>query len=285
MACKAIPEADPELGDALVSTLRDFDMADEDLAFRLRSIERQLYTTLDVEANDESKRSVAPSVLTVEDVDHYDQRPDADPSTALRVATAGTSPFDITLHGTIPPEPDQRPLEPFSPDHYDREFLTEPDCWAEQDCESLGTFQELTKKNGITQSVTYEFFKDFRWVDIHADLRGEEPRWVMFARSWNPDSYVSGGGDMTLIQSYTIEYWFPRDGRGFRWETAELEEGQEMGTADSDGSGTLRLLSLWTEQDLSLAVSEGTERGTIRWGQERNFKAHDAWLEETYGAP
>jgi hypothetical protein len=58
-----------------------------------------------------------------------------------------------------------------------------------------------------------------------------------------------------------------------------------MGTADSDGSGTLRLLSLWTEQDLSLAVSEGTERGTIRWGQERNFKAHDAWLEETYGAP
>jgi hypothetical protein len=171
---------------------------------------------------------------------------------------------------------DQKPVEPQSPDHYERHFLEGRDCWEGRGCAVLKTHQDVTKKNALLE-VPYEFFKDFRWVDMNAGLQGAEPRWAYVAKSWNPDSFTGVRGNNTLIQSYTVEFWFPRDGRGFLWEEEEdFEQGDLV--EDSDGAGALRLLSLWTETDLSIAAGDDIVMGTIRYGIEQNFEAVEDFL-------
>lgn len=273
-ACKKLPEADPELSDALRQIMRDFDLPDEEVAPLLRAIERQTYLTMDVVSRDEVVRSAAPDPLELEDVQHYEERPDEDPATATAVAVSGVSPHDIDAHAIIPLMKDQTIVEPQSPEHYERRWLAGEDCWGDRECLWLQTDQDLTKKGILTiPAVTYAFFKDFRWINIG---EGREERWAYYARSWNPDRFESG--NYALVQSYTVEFWFPRDGGGFLWADHELEPEQEVFEGDSAGGGTLRLLTLWTET--SLDVAEATERGTIRWGINQNFKAHDDWLDE-----
>jgi hypothetical protein len=98
---------------------------------------------------------------------------------------------------------------------------------------------------------------------------------MIAARSWNPEEYASENEKNFLYQSFTLELWYPRDGRGFGWD-----EAPEGDYGDSSGGGTLRFLVLWTEQDFAIASGEDTVLGTIRWGMDRNMSAHDDWLEE-----
>ncbi len=283
LGCKALPEADPELSTALVQALRNFDLPDEDMAPSLRAIERQLYLRLELDSRDEAKRAVGPEPITDLDVAALEPRPDRDLADATAVATATLSAFGIEQHATIPPMEDQRPVEPQSPEHYERTWLEGRECWEERGCDWMVTFQELTKEYGLNIAITYEFHKDFRWVDMNADQSGALPRYAYIARSWTPQTYSSDNNKNHILQSYTLELWLPRDGGGFLWETHVLEEGEEAREVDSDGEGTLRLLSLWTESDMSLAVSEEIEVGTIRWGMNQNFKAVEAFLDEQFG--
>jgi hypothetical protein len=49
---------------------------------------------------------------------------------------------------------------------------------------------------------------------------------------------------------------------------------------DSEGAGVLRLLSLWTETELSLPAGEELVMGTIRFGIQQNFDATEDFLRE-----
>jgi hypothetical protein len=274
-ACKALPDAEEAYSDALVTAFRDLHADEEAVAATLRSVERQTYQLVDVVAPDVAARAVGPAPLTEADVADL-ERPDVDPGQALAVAVAGVSPFAIEAHATIPTLEDQRPVEPQSPDHYERTFLDGRECWEDRGCPVLKTHQELTKKNLLLE-VPYEFFKDFRWIDLAAGTDEEEPRWAYIAKSWNPDSFEGEGGKNTLVQSYTVEFWIPRDGRGFRWDDPEVEP-VEGRAEDSTGGGVLRLLCLWTETDLSIAASDELTIGTIRWGIDQNYEAVDEFL-------
>ncbi len=283
-ACRPTPEADEGLDDALVTAFRDMLDPDEvHVAAVLRNLEARIYRGMDPGGRNLEVRSTSPSQLTEEDVARTVRRPDRDPSLTLSVAVGGLSPFTVEQHAFIPTMDDQKPVEPGSPDFYERTFLSDKTCWGEEGCEVLATFQDLTKDYPLgIPPITYAFFKDFRWVDMNAGLPDAEPRMAFVGSSYNDDTYSSENGKNTLWQSYTVELWIPRDGRGFRWEDFEPSEGDEQPEVDwetdSDGEGTLRLLCLWSEADVGPATTETIEKGTIRWGADQNFQAQDDFL-------
>lgn len=286
--CKALVPADEGFNDAMVTTYRFFDAEDADLAPALRNLEAQIYRTLAVEDKDVAKRAVEPSRLSADDVAGLKDIPDRDPADCLAVSTGFLSTFPIDDHARIPLLEDQRVVEPQSPDHYDRRFDEGQECWGDRDCMWLNTFQNLTKSYSLLGEVEYDFYKDFRWVDLNADKPARDPRWAFIARSWNPGSYSRDGDPseddgLVLWQSYTLELWMPRDGGGFLWSEEETTPEDRTDPADSSGGGALRLLTLWTETKLPIAADTKTEVGTIRWGSNQNFEAHEGWLEENPG--
>lgn len=281
MACRPSDTAPEAFDNPLIGAYRTFAEDDDVFAEQLRQLEAQIYGTMEVASSDLTKRSLLPGLLVDEDVADLEPRPDRDLSGCLAVALAYGSPHDLAAHATLPLVADQRPLEPASPDHFDREFLEGQDCWGDRSCTWLRTYQDLTKVYtlGIVPPITYAFYKDFRWVDLAAGLEDEAPRWAFVAKSWNDDSYSSENEKNWLYQSYTLEIWLPRDGRGFTFEGAGTEPVSDDAT-DSSAGGTLRFLSLWTENEIAASDNDSTEIGTIRWGMDRNMAAHDDYLDD-----
>lgn len=266
LACRRdSPAANPKFNDAIHQSFVGFRGPEADLAFALRAIEDEL-GKLDIDSRDILDRSVEPEPLSEEDVADL-KHPARDPSAALPIAVAGASAFDPEDAVRIQMLPDQTPVEPYSPNKFDRTFLEGGDCWPDRSCDWLLTFNDLVKDNFIME-VPYEFKKDFRWVDLNlpdpADVpEGEEavndgsPRWAFLAQSWQEESFTGNGGDNTLLASYTVETWIPRP-----------------------GGGTIRLQALWSETDLGVSASDDMIIGTARAGIDTNFQAQEKWLEE-----
>jgi hypothetical protein len=266
-ACrKDSPPANPKFNDAIHQSFVGFRGPEADLAFALRALQAQL-EALPLGEPNVVDRSVTPEPLTVEDVAGLERPEDLDPADALPIAVAGLSAFGPDDAAVVQLLPDQRPVEPYSPDKFDRIFLEGGDCWLDRGCEWLLTLNDLVKKN-LVMEVPYEFLKDFRWVDLNlpdpADVpEGEEavnegePRWAIVAQSWQAESFTGDNGGTTLAQSFTVEVWLPRD----------------------DG-GTTRMNALWSDTELSIDVSDDTVIATARGGIDRNFQAQEEWLEE-----
>jgi hypothetical protein len=274
-ACRPSDKIRTEFGAPIIEAYGRFEDEDAALAPVLFALEEQLYRSLEIDHKDTLKRSVIPPELTDAQVAGLEGAPDRDPGACIGMLVGFASSFSIEAHATLPLFADQRPLEPASPDHYDRTFLEGEDCWGDRSCLMLRTHQDLTKvyTAGFIPPIAYEFFKDFRWVDIGAE--DGSPRWVYTARTWNPGSFSSENGKNTLLQSYTLEVWYPRDGRGFRFaDTEEVPESQ----GDSDGGGVTRFQAVWSEQDIDLSNDPEMQAGTIRWGLDRNFQAHEDFL-------
>jgi hypothetical protein len=265
-ACKrAPPPGNPEFNDALRYAFVHFDDEPVVVAFAIRSLEANIYASMDVTADNSNDRALSPERLTEEDVANL-EHPDRDPSAALPVAVAGLSVFLPPQHARIQMLADQTPVEPYSPDFYAREFLDGEECWSTQDCGRLDTWNDLIKKNTLME-IPYQFYKDFRWVDLNlpdpADVpEGEEPtnpgepRPAIIGRSWQEVSGDGVGGNTHIYQSYTVEVWVPRD------------------------EGTLRMMSVWSEVDVGFAVSDEIVAGTTRGGIDKNFETGDEWLAE-----
>lgn len=266
-ACrKDSPPANPKFNDAIHQAFVGFRGPEADLAYALRALQGQL-EALDLDASNPVDRSVTPEPISDADVADLEHPADRDPADALPIAVAGRSAFGPDDAAVIQLLPDQTPVEPYSPDKFDRSFLEGGDCWVDRGCDWLLTFNDLVKKN-LVMEVPYEFLKDFRWVDLNlpdpADVpEGEEavnpgePRWAFVAQSWQAESFAGDGGGTVLAQSFTVEVWLPRD----------------------DG-GTTRMNALWSETELSVAVSDDAVVATTRGGIDRNFQAQEAWLEE-----
>lgn len=283
LACgKAPPPANPEFNDALVYAFQSFEGEEVDLAFAVRALEEQVYLGMDVEADSVQDRALTQADLTeadVADVDH----PGRDPRDCLPVAVAGLSAWPPSDHARIQMLSDQTPVEPYSPNHYDRRFLEGQDCWEGIDCPVMRTENDLTKDN-ILMTISYILMKDFRWVDLGlpdpaAVPEGEEavndgePRWAIVGRSWMPEAAVGDGGDNTIHQSFSLEIWLPRDG-GAQGDAAGL----------SGGGGGLRMLALWTETELGgLDLSDDAVAATTRGGIDDIFQAAEDWLEDHPG--
>lgn len=268
-------EAPPEFSDAIVALFVQFDESDGIVADNIREVERQIYLGMDVEAKNALDRALEPSLLTESDVEHLNH-PGRDLSVALPVSVAGISPHALEKHQLLQVEVDHRPWEPYSPDHYVRSFEEGRDCWLDHGCDWMSTWNELTKVN-VLMTVEYAFHKDFRWIDVS---EGAEPRWVYIARSWTPQSYSGDSEKAFIHQSFTMEIWVPRDGKGFvRGPKDENKDGGEW-TSDSTGGGVLRMLTLWSETEFKgLNVSDDAVIATTRAGIDKNFEAGDEYLD------
>ena len=272
-ACRrSSPEADAELATGLGWLFANFEGDEQDLGPVLRGLENQTYLSLELEGG-VVPRSLEPALLVDADLDGL-THPDRDLTAALPMAVARLSDFDGDAHNEVVLMADQVPVEPYSPDLYDRTFVEGEDCFGDRSCSTVRTVNDLIKKNPLME-VRYTLHKDFRWVDMSDD---DTPRWATIARSWVEESTSGSSGKSTIQQAYSIEYTIPRDGRGF--VAAEAPEGTVV-EHDSDASGAFRLQALWSETTFQgLNIGDDTVKGTIRAGIDKNFKAADEFLEE-----
>ena len=277
---KKTEEAPPAFSDALVRLLVEFEEPVDVVAENIRAVERQVYLGMDVEAKNPLDRALAPDFLTDSDVESLNgpKRPAKD---ALPISVAGVSNHPVSAQSSLQVEVDHRPWEPYSPNHFERSFMDGRDCWLDQGCEWLVTDNELTKEN-LLMTVPYTFFKDFRWIDLADD--GGDPRWAIVARSWTPKSFAGDSDKAFIHQSYTIEIWVPRDGRGYIRSGKDKNVDDGEWTTDSNGGGTLRLLTLWSETEfVGLNVGDDAVIATTRTGIDKNFEAADEYLDENGG--
>lgn len=289
----------PEFADAARYTLAQFENPESaDLAFAVRQLERELYLTADLEASSTADRALVIAALRSEDVSGMGQLPDVYPEgfdregepvlpeNASPLAVAALSDFPLADHALYPVLEDQHPIEPGSPDHYDRTFLDGTElCWPDRSCNRLRTANNLTKQNALLQ-MTYDLFKDYRWVDLNlpdpASVPEGDPivnegaaRWAFVARSWNPAVAVGDAGANAIFQSFSIEIWVPRDGGGFVRDGSEVNAEDGEWTTDSVGGGTLRMMGLWAESSFGMnALVEQVTRNGI----DDIFVAQEEWL-------
>lgn len=270
------PAADAELNEALPWLFANFEGDPDEIAEVLLAIEQKTYLTLDLDGN-ELDRSVEQANLTPEELADI-PTPGAPLDGMVAMTVAHLSPYPGDQHADIVLMPDQVPVEPYSPDKYDRVFLEGEDCWLDRACETIRTENDLIKTN-LLMTVPYVFYKDFRWINVGDE---DDPRWATIARSYMPESATGDGGKATIVQSYSIEYTLPRDGRGFLLAEYDgvLPE-DSPADLDSDGEGTLRMQALWTETDFT-NINPGPDmvKGTVRGGIDRNYRAADEFLEE-----
>jgi hypothetical protein len=280
LACRPVDDASRTLDEALHAVHVGFGEApDAELAPLVRNLERRMYQSLRIDDGDAVARSVSPTNLTREEVAIVEPRPrNADPANTLAVLTAYPSPFEVSELAAVPIYPDQTEVEPASPDHYDRTFTEGADCWRDVGCPWLRTVNELTKVYvlNLLPPLTYGLQKDYRWVDLAADLGTGEPRWGIVVRSWNPESVTTEDGRNQVVQSYTVEVFLPRDGRGFVWEDDDPERPATQG--DSSVGGTLRMMTVWSEAITWISADPASQEPVVRGGINDIFVHQDAWL-------
>ncbi|MCO4746145.1 MAG: hypothetical protein KC912_15215 [Proteobacteria bacterium] len=286
---KAPPPANPSFDDALSYTFRTFNGDEVDIAYAMRQLETQIYLGMDVEADRERDRALSPSELSEDDVFDID-RPDRPLADAIPVSVATLSAHDPSPHAEIQMAVDQTPVEPYSPDYYDRTFLEGEDCFADRSCARMETRNDLIKDNAL-MTIPYWFYKDFRWVDLNLPdpedvpegetaVNDGEPRWGIIAKSWTTETFAGENENAYIHQSFTIEVWVPRDGGGFVRDGSEQNADEGEWTTDSTGGGTLRALALWTETEFDgLNVSDDVVAGTARKGIDDNFNAQEEHLD------
>lgn len=267
LACRRdSPAANPEFSDTLIYLLSNFDAAEEaDLALAMREVEAQIERDMDLEASNPVDRSLLPARLTEADLANVErENTDRDPAAAISIAVATRSAFPAQEHAAVQLLPDQRPVEPYSPDKYDRSFIEGEDCFSSGACDFLRTSNDLTKEN-LLMTIDYILRKDFRWVDLSlpdpaddaAPAEGSE-RMAMLSLSWTERSFAGRGENSFIHQSYTIDVWLP-----------------------DDAGGVVRMEALWAETEFKgLSVTEDAVIATTRSGIDRNFEASEEYLEE-----
>jgi hypothetical protein len=287
-ACrKPLPPANPEFSDALVFAFMSLEGPAADMAFALRQLEYETYANVDVLADKTNDRSLAPDRLTEEDIGSI-EHPGRPVEDAIPVAVVDVSGHKPTDHQHIQMLADQTPLEPYSPEHYIRTFVEGEDCWIDQECDWLRTWNDLTKEN-LLMTLDYQFGKDFRWIDLNLPdpstleedeeaVNTGEPRWAFVSRSWNEEEFSGRKENSHVHQSYTLDVWLPRDGGGYLY-SSDTVNGEW--TADSTGGGTLRVTSLWAETSFDgVSFSDDAVAATMREGIQKNIDAAEEWLTE-----
>ncbi len=294
------PLGNPEFNDAAKFAFVQFDNPEPaNLAFAVRSFEKQIYLALDLDAEASTDRVMQLDDLTEEDIAGLGTLPDVYPEgfdlEGQPVIPSRTFPLAVArLSEHLPQDhvgymllEDQVPVEPSSPDHYDRTFLDGTElCFPDRSCDRLLSENELTKDNAAL-TITYNLIKQYRWVDLNlpdpADFNeGDEivnegpERWAIIARSWDPEVAVGANGSTAIFQSYSVEVWIPRDGGGFvRDGSEENLDGGEW-TADSVGGGSLRLLALWSETSFGDSAAVVT---LTRNGIDQIFTVQEEWMD------
>jgi len=179
----------------------------------------ELLTEFDLEA-DYRERCFSPDRLTPEDVTDI-EHPDRDMDSLLAVALVGSSAFTPAKNAEGVILEDQRPMEPASPELYERTFVdpADPSCFPGRGCDRLQTDNHILR-DYLVLTLLYDMPKNFRWAEVGEPGSGE---WAIFARSWVEQEYETDGGSIQLNQSYSMDLFLPRDGGATRYQVLWVE--------------------------------------------------------------
>ena len=206
---------DVEINDVNAYLFRNWDTVEDNVLEPGLAELIEMLDDFDIDAEDYKDRCYVPEPLTEDDLADI-THPGRDPSDVIPVALVMASAFRPVDQATdVIIMPDQRPVEPHSPEHYDRFFVdpTDPSCFPTADCRKLITDNSIIK-DYLLLEMYYEMPKVFRWIEIGETGSGE---WAILARCWQEDSFETDGGALQLNQSYCIDVHFPRGSGGARY--------------------------------------------------------------------
>ncbi len=248
VGCKAPPEAPGDLGDLSIYLFENF--ADEDpevMAVGAENLEAFLLD-LDLEA-DVSDRAFTLPILTPE---HWGdiQGSDVDPEDQVPVAVAGESRHGLAENLTLVAETNHVCIESDTTRYYDREFLSDLDCFEDDTCDTVETLNEVLKQNPLA-TVWYDMYRDYRNIPL------ADGRTALFSRTWIEEVFPSQGGGNSWDQSYSIEITLPR--------------------AD-DPDRSLRYVAMWSSVSLT-GIGDNAWAGLVRGGIDESFENADNFID------
>ncbi len=244
-------EAPTELNDLRTYLFANFESEDQEvLSTGLCNLD-VFFQGVDLE-QDFSDLAYSLEPLAEEDLEGI-VHPDADPSLTLPVGLVAASAFTPLEHVQVILLEDQTPVEPNSPNHYEREFTepADPQCFDGAECQLLRSMNDIVKENFL-MTIPYEMHKDYRWVEMCEEGSGS---WGILARSWCEEEAWGEGGDNAILQSYSIDVFLPSD------------------------TGAVRFMALWSQSDIP-GFGDDTIEYSIKLGMYQVFDATDEYLEE-----
>lgn len=255
--CTPPPEAPTDLDDLSVYMFREFESDEEVLAAGLHNLDVFL-TGLDCWGDfemgkDRGDREWTLQVLQGDDLGGVDPPPGADPEGQTRVGVAAISQHPVVDHGEMVALADQSPAQTSSSVVYDREFLTDVDCFVDQTCDRVETYNTVQRQI-LMLDVTYEQYKDFRWIEL-PDGGGI----AMLARSWVEERFEGADEDQALEQSFTAEVWLPHP------------------------DGSMLYIANWVEWTIPGITDEDMIASMTASGIDEMFEAYEAYLDGDAG--
>ena len=250
VACKPPPEAPTELSELTAYLFREFETEDpEVLSVGMENLQ-VYFSGVDLTV-DYKDLSYTPATLAEADIEGI-VHPDRDPAQCLPVAVVTPSAFLPASHADVIILHDQTPVEPNSPNLYDRTFTdpTDPSCFPGQSCTLARSLNDILKENFL-MTIPYEMHKDFRWVEMTVN---DEETWGILGKSWCEEVAWGTDGSNVVYQSFSIDVFWPY----------------------GDGTGA-RYMSLWSEPEMP-GVGDDAVQGTIRWGIQQMFEATEEYL-------
>ncbi len=139
-----------------------------------------------------------------------------DPADARGVGVIYLSPNAVDDHLALQFLTDQTPLEPSSPNHYERTITEGEDCFEERSCDVLRLENDILREN-VLYEVGYLMEKEVTWVTVN-----DMERQAMCARSWMPHS-AHDEGKISLWQGYSIDLWLPLEQGTVRYQVSWQE--------------------------------------------------------------
>ena len=165
------------------------------------------------------------------------------------VGGAARSAFSVTDNAAGIRLPDQRPVQSESSIRYDREFITDVECFIDRSCETLEVVNAITKESPIS-TLSYDLPMTYRWIDW-----GDGKR-AYFVRGWVQSRFQGDEPDHWLDQNYHSELW--------------IEDPE-------DPSASLRWLNVWTSVTIP-GVSDEVTASQTEAAIHDAFERADEWL-------
>lgn len=237
LGCTPPPEAPTDLSELSLFMIREFDSDEEIVAAGLENLDEFL-VGLDCWDDFEMGKARGDREWTLptvwgDDLGLIESPGSADPENQTRIGVTALSQFPPFEHGELVAMEDQAPAQTASSVVYDREFLTDVDCFVERSCDRVDTFNVIQRQL-LLIDVIYESYKDFRWVEM-PDGSGT----AMIARSWVTERFPGvDDDDQSLEQNFSAEAWIPHP-EGTMLFLANWVEWVIPGITDEDMIATL----------------------------------------------
>ncbi len=167
------------------------------------------------------------------------------------VGGAGLSAFPILDNVQSVRLEDQRPVQSESSVRYDREFVTDPECFIARECDTLEVMNHITKESAIS-TLPYDLPMTYRWVEL------SDGRLAYFIRGWMHDRSPGAENGHWFDQNYHSELWI---------ENPE------------NPSETLRWINVWSSVTIP-GVTDDFAAGQVEMAIDDAFQRADEWLGE-----